>query len=224
MVMLAGQPTTRAAEGPAAQRLRPAPRLILASQSPRRRKMLAERGYQFEVVEPGFDDASLVSGRVDPAAWVASLAYLKARAVIQAARSRGQALVGAVVLGADTMVVDGGRIIGKPADAGDALAMIRALRGHDHHVVTGVALIDVDGDTREVFADAARVHLGDLDDEVLGAYVAGGAWRGKAGGYNLEEVQRTGWPVSYHGDPGTVMGLPMQALAPRLAARGLVAA
>ncbi|MCW5766897.1 MAG: septum formation protein Maf [Phycisphaeraceae bacterium] len=194
----------------------PAGRLVLASQSPRRRELLAQRGVRFDIVEPTFDDADLTRGRVDPSAWVASLAYLKATGAIERARREGRDLAGATFLGADTVVVDRGTLLGKPRNAVHAGEMLRALRGHAHEVVTGVALVEAVDGRREILTDRATVWFSYLPDALIDAYCASGAWRGKAGGYNLEEIQRAGWPVRCEGDPTTVMGLPMRLIEPRL--------
>lgn len=190
-----------------------APRLVLASASPRRSRLLTEAGFEHMVVPPPLDDGALEPGGRSPRRWVVGLAYLKADATrrsIGADRART-----AVVLGADTTVVKGGRIIGQPADEDDARTMLAELRGGSHEVVTGVALLTSDR-PRIVFVDAARVRVGAIPDAAIDAYVATGAWRGKAGGYNLEERLREGWPIEYEGDPGTIMGLPMRRLAPML--------
>lgn len=205
-------------QGSGGERLRPVPaRLVLASSSPRRRKLLADAGYQFEVVEPTIDDAALAQGPVDAAAWVASLAYLKARAGLDRGRREMRNMAGVTVLGADTLVVDGARVLGKPRDAAEAEAILRSLLGRTHQVVTGVALVDAATGDRELATDRAEVRFGAVDEERIAAHIGSGAWKGKAGGYNMEELVCDGWPVSCLGDAGTVVGLPMRWLAPRLA-------
>jgi septum formation protein len=196
------------------------PRLILASQSPRRRQLLAEYGLVHEAVHPGIDDAELLPGRVAPAQWVAALAYLKAAAGLELLRGRG--LEGPLlILGADTACVKGSRLIGTPTDAAEAEETIRALQDGVHDVVTGVALIRQSAPTagimRQIFADRARVTVGHIGEDRIREYVASEQWRGKAGGYNLVERIEAGWPIEYEGDPTTVMGLPMRALMERLA-------
>jgi septum formation protein len=189
--------------------------IYLASQSPRRRSLLAEAGIAFEVVEPGLDDAELEQGAGStPEQWVGSLAYLKARAT----RARLGASARGLVIGADTMVVHRGRLVGKPFNADDAARMIRELSNDEHSVVTGVALLDAASARRELLVDAAVVRVGAIDDSEVARYVASAQWRGKAGGYNLSERVAAGWPITWVGDPGTIMGLPMRRLLPRLGA------
>lgn len=225
--------------------------LVLASQSPRRRAMLGERGIAFVVREPGLDDAELTPGRwvnagAGPAqrggtlaragAWAAALAYLKARAtrarLAQHACDDGPEaeLAHAAVLGADTVVVRDGALVGKPGDGAEAAMMIRAMRNRRHAVVTGAAWLDgADGGApaaaaafsdrapASLLADVAFVSVGHVTDEAIEAYVASGAWAGKAGGYNLAERVAAGWPIEVEGDPATVMGLPLRRLEPWLA-------
>jgi septum formation protein len=196
-----------------------APRLWLASRSPRRREMLAAAGIAHAFDHPGLEDSELEPGAVTPAEWVMSLAYLKAAAGLAALRKSGQA-AGRVVLGADTTCIVGNQLLGTPLDAEDARRILRALENASHEVVTGVALIDADTGQRVLFADAATVEIGILGPR-LAEYVVSGQWQGKAGAYNLSERLSAGWPIRYTGDPSTIMGLPMRALLPRLAAFGL---
>lgn len=191
-------------------------RLVLASASPRRRSLLGEAGFAPRVISTGVDDGVLAPGPVSPAAWTAALAYLKAAAG-RAALPPGDR---ATVLGADTIVVKDGAIIGQPSDRAHAEAIIRALRGGSHTVMTGVALLG-DGD-RCIFVDASAVTVGHIADEEIERYLDSGGWRGKAGAYNLAERLDAGWPITYSGDPATVMGLPMRRLGPLLRRRGSV--
>lgn len=187
------------------------PALLLASKSPRRADLLRRAGVAFEVVDSGVDDGALAKPpETPPSHWVAALAHLKARA----ARGRA-ASPDAVVLGADTMVVKQGRLIGQPADEDEAREIIESLQRGEHEVMTGVALLFPRG-RRVVFTDVARVRVGEIARERIDAYVASGLWRGKAGAYNLEERLAEGWPIEHAGDPGTIMGLPMRRLLPAL--------
>ncbi len=195
-------------------------RLILASRSPRRARLLEEAGIAFEQVEPPFDDPPQphVHGLDDARALAADLALSKAISALEALPAPSTAASPEpIVLGADTICVrDDGTLIGQPHDEADARTMIRQFAGRSHRVITGVALI---GPTvrRRTLADVAVVRLGDLDEASLEAYLATGQWRGKAGGYNLFDRQADGWPIEVEGDPSTVVALPMQRLLPILA-------
>jgi septum formation protein len=196
------------------------PRVYLASRSPRRRLLLGDHGIEHQVVADPLDDGRLVPGQVSPAGWVAALAYLKAAAALRRLppRDPGEAPVpgAAVVLGADTVVLKDGRVIGQPRDADDARAILHALRAGRHEVLTGVSLIDVATRRREFFVDRAVVRVGPLADDAIDEYVRSGDWRGKAGAYNLAERLAAGWPIDFEGDPTTIMGLPMATLPGRL--------
>lgn len=203
---------------PAAETPSPAarpPRLYLASRSPRRRALLADAGIEHEPISTGVDDADLNPGPVKPEQWAAALAYLKARAGADVAGSSGDTHE-FTVLGADTICIKDGAMIGQPRDAGDARRILRLLSGGGHDVVTGIAIVSGAGTRRDIFVDRAGVRVGELGEARIDRYVASGEWRGKAGAYNLAERLADGWPIEYDGDPATIMGLPMRALARRL--------
>lgn len=181
--------------------------------------MLSAAGIAHACGHPGLEDADLDPGAVTPAQWVVSLAYLKATAGLDTLRKSGAA-AGRVILGADTTCIVGTRMLGTPVDEDDARRILLALENASHQVVTGVAIIDADTGQRVLFADTAAVQIGILGPRI-DEYVTGGQWRGKAGAYNLSERLAAGWPIRYTGDPSTIMGLPMRALLPRLAAFGL---
>jgi septum formation protein len=214
-----------AASGRPRARTLPQMRLVLASQSPRRRLLLEQQGIAHEAMHPGVDDALLEPGeRTTPAQWAASLAYLKAVAGLDLL-VRGGSSGPALVIGADTVVVKGEIMIGQPVDAVDAERIIRLLQDGEHEVVTGVALAGAgqDGEgrgTREIFVERASVRVGRLSEAAIGEYIAGGTWKGKAGAYNLIERIEAGWPIDYDGDAGTIMGLPVAKLVARLRSRG----
>jgi len=200
---------------------------VLASTSPRRRELLAamlrERpdSPSFHVVDPGLDDADLPMGsrqRIPLGHWVASLAFLKAKAGAEAMERRGDPVGDRIVIGADTLVDQDGEVLSKPRDAADAERMIKLVRNRSHEVLTGVALFHPASGARDVYTDRAVVTVGNISDAAVAAYIAGGNWRGKSGGYNLGEQLEAGWPLKAEGDPGCVVGLPTRSLRERLAA------
>jgi len=190
--------------------------VILASGSPRRRSILEARGVSFEVMVPAIDDARLAPDARDPRHFVMCLAWFKARQVASEAERRWGKGGPRWIVAADTMCVHGGRVVGKPEDERDALAMLRGFRGTSHDVVTGLCVMDRSCGARSIVSDSARVTLGLLSDAELESYVAAGGWRGKAGGYNFADRAEAGWPLSCEGDPETVMGLPSAILLPLL--------
>jgi septum formation protein len=176
--------------------------------------MLGEAGIAIELRPAGIDDAELTSGDVAPAHWVIALAYLKARWVADQLMAGGTTV--GTVLGADTVCVHDGRILGQPAGADEARWMLRSMREAIHDVVTGVCLIGLPDLARVMFADRASVRWRHVSDASIERYMATGEWRGKAGAYNLEDRVNDGWPIECTGDPATVMGLPMRRLEPWL--------
>ncbi|MBX3316337.1 MAG: Maf-like protein [Phycisphaeraceae bacterium] len=185
-------------------------RLFLASRSPRRRELLAEAGYNFDYDHPGLEDSDLIPGEVTPREWVASLAYLKARAGNHVAHATSR--TPDVIIGADTACVLDGRLIGTPRHAQEARSIIADLAGREHEVVTGLALICGQSGRRLLIADSARVRIGPLSSQEIDRYIDSGLWSGKAGAYNLTERLAAGWPIQFDGDPATIMGLPMKLL------------
>ncbi|MBL0926278.1 MAG: Maf family protein [Phycisphaerales bacterium] len=192
------------------------PRLILASTSPRRRQLLDEHGVPHSAVPPGIDDADLARPQAAPPhQWVAGLAYLKARAVLDRTGRDDRG----VVLAADTTIVKHGQTLGTPRDREEARRILSSLEEGEHEVVTGVALLA--HGQRTLLVDRAQVRVGAVGPSGLAAYLDSGDWRGKAGGYNLRERLAAGWPISFEGDPTSIMGLPMRLLLPWLRRLGL---
>lgn len=194
------------------------PLVLLASRSPRRQELLRAAEIEFVAAQPALDDGQLHPGDVDAERWVAAMAYLKAAAAVRqglhTALDTSRPI--GVVLGADTVVSLRGRIIGQPRDRDDAERILRQLADAEHDVLTGVALVCPATGRRDIWTDRARVDVGPIDDAEIARYLDTGAWRGKAGAYNLSERIAAGWPIRYEGDSGTIMGLPAAAVARRL--------
>lgn len=177
--------------------------LLLASASPRRVDLLKAAGVSFDVFAVDVDESP--QGDETPAQHVRRLAEDKARA---AARRRP----GDVVLGADTVVVVDGRMLGKPRDAADAAAMLRALSGRAHEVWTGVALLSASTSATEV--ECTRVWFSALADEEIAWYVQSGEPMDKAGGYAVQGLASR-FVERIDGSYANVVGLPV-ALVYRL--------
>jgi septum formation protein len=184
----------------------PAPPLLLASRSPQRRAILEQLGIPFEVVLPQFEEA--VGGN-DPPAAVRENACGKARSVAGVAAERP-------VLGVDTEVVVEGRVFGKPDTASEAEAMLEALAGRTHEVVSGLCLLTPGWE--EVEHEVTRVSFRELDARDLAAYLGTGEWEGRAGAY---AVQGRGAALveRIEGDYFNVVGLPATLLVRLLAER-----
>ena len=192
-------------------------RLILASASPRRRELLERLGVPFEVQPSGIDEP-LPPG-VSAPTLATSLARAKAADVAARLRAAGDAT--AVVLGADTLVVVDGEPLGKPASRSDARAMLQALRGRSHEVVTAVVLRAVDPAGPELTeAVVSQVLMRAYSDGEIDAYVATGEADDKAGAYAVQGVG--GSLVSrVDGCYTNVVGLPLRTTARLLQAFGL---
>lgn len=183
--------------------------LILASNSPRRRQLLALGGWQF-VVQPADVDESRLPGEA-PAAYVLRLAESKARTVAAQAGSE------MLVVASDTSVVDGEEILGKPADAAEAAAMLRQLRGREHFVFTSLAVLRVQDGLLRTDLCRTRVPMREYTDDEIDVYVQSGDPMDKAGAY---AIQHAGFhPVDrLEGCFASVMGLPLCHLTRMLTA------
>lgn len=177
----------------------PAPDIILASQSPRRRYLLSRAGLKFRVVPSTVDEGALPAA--DPEATVRQLAEAKAAEV---ARRFPQSWV----IGADTIVVVDGRILGKPCSEPDAKRMLAALSGRVHQVLTGWCVRNESKNSR--FTDVARtdVRFKDLSPAEIDWYVATGEPFDKAGAYAIQGIG-TFLVKSINGSYTNVVGLPV---------------
>jgi septum formation protein len=186
-------------------------RLVLASASPRRRELLTQAGYTFEV-RPADVNEGLRAGE-DAIAYVVRLAREKALAVLAEMSSEGPSPPEVVVLGADTTVTLDGHILAKPEDAADAARMLRLLSGRTHRVITGVAVATPDG--VEVAAEVTGVQFRTLSDEEIAAYVATGEPMDKAGAYGIQGLAAK-WIPRVEGCYFNVVGLPLALVATML--------
>lgn len=178
-------------------------KIILASNSPRRRELLSGLGVDYEVkIVPGIDETypELLNGEEIPV----YIAQEKANAY------RASLQPDELVITADTIVYVDGMVLGKPVDEADACRMLRMLSGRTHQVITGVCLTTVD--FQKSFASVTEVTFDTLSDEEIGYYVEKYHPMDKAGSYGVQEwigfVGVTGLKGSYY----NVMGLPVQRL------------
>lgn len=187
------------------------PTLILASRSPRRHLLLEQIGLRFEVVDIDLDEAR----RPDeaPASYVLRLALEKARA----GRARFGSLPCPPVLAADTAVVVGDRILGKPRDRADAAAMLQLLAGRTHRVLSGVALV---GEDEGRALSVSEVRFRAVSAREADAYWESGEPRDKAGGYAIQGLGAL-FVADLRGSYSGVMGLPLFETACLLAKAGI---
>ena len=178
--------------------------LILASASPRRRELLAEAGYDFEVVVPDVDESAFAREGVGAEEYAERLALAKARSVAERFRD-------SLILGADTVADFAGEIVGKPADAKEAEEITAKLFSAPHRVVTGVAIVRLSDGTELVESDSTTIYPRQLNAEQMARHIRSGTWRDKAGAYAIQEngdqfVERI------EGSLTNVMGLPVELL------------
>lgn len=189
------------------------PSLILASNSPRRKQLLALTGWNFEVQPADINEDLLPAEQ--PGDYVLRLAGGKAREV---ARITGGS---EIVLAADTTVVDEDAILGKPADAAEAASMLRGLRGHTHQVYSGLAVYQARSDNLVTDLCITDVPMRNYPDEEMLAYIASGDPLDKAGAYAIQHPHFH--PVeNITGCFASVMGLPLCHLVRSLKKLGLV--
>ena len=188
--------------------------LHLASQSPRRRDLLARLGLAFGVLDIVLHEQRQTGER--PEEYVRRVAREKAGAgLVQVI-----GVPGALVLGADTEVVLDGEVFGKPCDAADAAAMLRRLSGRTHRVLSAVSLVSAGREMQAL--SESDVTFAELDDATIAAYVASGEPDGKAGGYAIQGAAQAFIP-HLSGSYSGVMGLPLFETAQLLRAFGALA-
>ena len=185
--------------------------ICLASQSPRRRELLRQIGVDFELLPVDIDETPLAGET--PEACVQRLALEKARA-----GRAGQSAAGALpVMGADTIVVAGGAILGKPADRGAAIEMLQLLSGSTHRVITAVALA---GDHEAVCMNTSHVTFRTLTARECEAYWETGEPQDKAGAYAIQGLAAM-FITRLEGSYSGVMGLPLHETAALLQEFGI---
>jgi len=188
------------------------PHLVLASSSPRRRALLEEAGFEFDVVPPAESaECGLCSGETPPE-HVARLAWQKAADVAPRV-DRG------LVVACDTVAECLGQILGKPRDEAHAREMLRTLSGREHRVYSGLCLwLRPDGEPL-VGVDQTTLRMDVLEEAALERYLATGDWEGKAGAFGYQDG--LDWVHIVAGSESNVVGLPMERLARMLAKLGV---
>ena len=187
--------------------------LFLASESPRRRMLLSELISEFEVEAAAVEEAAAFSA-IRPDELALGNARLKAEAVAQRHPQDW-------VLGADTIVVLGNEIFGKPADLDEARSFLRRLSGRQHEVMTAVALINLSAQRKIEFVERSRVKFRDLTQEDIARYLQLVPVLDKAGAYGIQEYGEI-LVESIDGELANIIGLPVQALGKYLIQVGIL--
>ncbi len=177
---------------------------ILASASPRRKKLLTEAGYKFTVVWPDIDESAFPVKAIKSCEYAERLALAKAKNV-------AEKYPDSLVIGADTVVDFQGQIIGKPADAKEAEQITKKLFSRPHKVITGIAIVRLRDGIELSESDTTTVYPKELTTEQIARHIKSETWRDKAGAYSIKEngdefIERI------QGSLTNVMGLPMELL------------
>ena len=185
-------------------------KIILASASPRRRELLAQAGYEFEI-QVSHKDEVYISETPDEI--VKELALLKAKDIAEQNDAKNL-----LVIGADTVVAHKGAILGKPKSKEDAFDMIKGFQGDKHQVYTGVAILDYDAHSKETIVNHAvrtDVYVNSMTDEEIWNYIESDNVMDKAGSYGIQ----SGFAVyieKIEGDYFNVVGLPISYIYEQL--------
>ena len=194
-------------------------KLILASESPRRAEIMRSAGFIFETIPADVDETR--KGGEAPADYVRRLADGKART---AAKKIADNVVTktTIVIGADTVVVLEGEILGKPAGEAEARAMLHRLAGRSHEVHTGMALLRLPDGAARILEEVTLVEFAPMTQREIDDYVATGEPAGKAGGYAIQGLGGR-FVRRVSGSYFNVMGLPVARLYEELLAMGVEA-
>ena len=174
---------------------------ILASASPRRKKLLTEAGYSFDIIPSSVDESAFGTEGIDSIEHTKQLALAKAKDIAQKYPTT-------LVMGADTIVDFNSRIIGKPGDADHAEEITRLLFSAPHKVVTAIALIKIDEAIELVETATTTVFPKKLTDRQIAEHIEAGDWQGKAGAYGIQETGDE-FVEKVEGSFTNVIGLPM---------------
>ena len=172
--------------------------LILASQSPRRKMILANMGYEFDI-EPSHADESQITEK-DPEKLVVALAELKASTI---AKNHDEG----IILGADTIVYHEGDIIGKAHSEEEAFAILGRLLGKEHQVYTGLCAINSKTGEKKTVCTMSNVKLKELNQDLINRYVKEGYYKNKAGAYNIDDTEFEFFVEKVDGCKFNIMGM-----------------
>lgn len=181
-------------------------KLVLASSSPRRAEILRHAGFVFEVAPANVDESRPT--RESAPHYVQRVALAKARRVVEHLARKGRH---AIVIGADTVVVVGGKILGKPQDHASARRMLRLLNGRTHTVLTGLALIKIPGGAEKVHVEKTCVRFAKMSANEIDGYLLSGEPYHKAGAYAIQDIAGR-FITRVEGCYFNVVGLPLARL------------
>jgi septum formation protein len=178
-------------------------RLILASQSPRRKELLRDAGFEFEVVVPSDSAECGICSQETAPEMVARLAQQKG-ADVAARIDQG------LIIACDTVAECCGQILGKPQHREHAQELLELLRGREHRVYSGLCLWERPSDATQVIVEVTHLKMDNISDEQLQEYLDSDLWEGKAGAFGYQD--RQGWLEIVEGSEANVVGLPIERL------------
>ncbi|MBP5607347.1 MAG: septum formation protein Maf [Lachnospiraceae bacterium] len=189
---------------------------ILASGSPRRKEILSRLGFEYKV---RVSEVSEEHDDMPPERIVEELSLRKAKAVEESIEGsegyKASECEDTVIIAADTLVSLDGRVLGKPLDRADSERMIRAISGRAHQVYTGVTLIHLPSGKQSTFSDRTDVHVRELTEAEISAYVGSGEGDDKAGAYAIQgEFGR--FITAFEGSRDNVIGFPSEKFCSEL--------
>ncbi len=190
-------------------------RIILASNSPRRKEILTNLGLKFHVISPDIEEKANQNAANT---MVEELALQKAKAVLEEVKQQGEPLEDTLIIAADTVVVHGLKILGKPKTPAAAKKMLERLRDDTHFVMTGVALIR--GGRVACQSELTKIHFTHIPDEEIDCYVKSGEPMDKAGSYGIQGKASL-WIDRIDGDYFNVVGFPVHRFYAMLQDLGL---
>lgn len=187
---------------------------ILASASPRRKSLLSQAGYVFEVIPSRVDESAVDIAGLTPEQAACRLALAKAKDVAASYPDR-------LILAADTIVESDGMLIGKPADITEAEKILRRLFARPHRVITGIALVSRSQNLEIAQSCLTEVYPRTISERQLTDYLASGDWQGKAGAYGIQEIHDA-FVERIDGSFTNVVGLPMEQVQILLCQSGIL--
>ena len=179
-------------------------KFILASRSPRRKLLLEQAGFSFDLIPSGVNESKIATADLDSIEHTKTLALAKAMDIARKYPSR-------FIFGADTVVDFEGEIIGKPKGPADAERITRMLFSKPHEVITAVALLNIDRAVEITEAVVTIVYPRKLTEEQIAEHINGGLWQGKAGAYGIQETGDE-FVEQIEGSFTNVIGLPMELM------------
>ena len=182
-------------------------KIILASASPRRRKLLKKIIPVFSIRKSNFNEEEFIKKFKNPRELVKKLAWEKVKAVLQKKEKKES-----LVIGADTIGVLGKRILGKPKDREEAKEMLKLLKGKTHKILTGIVVLETISKKQKSFVEETRVTFKNFSETDLKKFLDSGDWQDKAASYAIQS-KNFDFLKGIKGDYDNVVGLPLKRLA-----------